>query len=349
MEFRKERNFIVVYDGVIKMGAWNISDGSFIGKSGKPVKTVPSCFTYKNLTSYYNDRNNSISDLYSYVIRKFREWQGWLPHPYTAQNGQRMEQLISVGLYPSSFSDLDNTDALTKEVVEYIKEKSGACFRSYLVADYLAEKQYIGYLKDKPDWVKTVFRASIAADIPYDYLKTFLNRMVNEHVRNYIGGDSACVTFVRRYYQICMALYNKAEIRPNLLSNYAHLLYLEEEYKNQHYNEELNKNNNKPWLYYQNDNFIVRPLLTKDEFHAEATAQNNCVERMYMERVYNGSTHVVTVRRVDAPDKSYITCEVTNDGRIWQYLIKNNWSPREQDAIDFKRIYQDYLNEAIKE
>ena len=68
MEFRKERNFIVAYDGVIKMGAWDISNGSFIGKSGKPVKNVPSCFTYRNLPSW---RGTGANDL-AYAIYWYR-------------------------------------------------------------------------------------------------------------------------------------------------------------------------------------------------------------------------------------------------------------------------------------
>ena len=65
---------------------------------------------------------------------------------------------------------------------------------------------------------------------------------------------------------------------------------------------------------------------------------------MYMEYVHDGKTHVVTVRRVNDPTKNYITCEVSNNGRIIQYLAKNNRQPSELDAIEFKRIYQNYLN-----
>ena len=52
MNFVKERNFIVAYYCGEKQGAWDIISGQFIGKSGKPVKSVPSCFTYNNLPCF---------------------------------------------------------------------------------------------------------------------------------------------------------------------------------------------------------------------------------------------------------------------------------------------------------
>ena len=65
---------------------------------------------------------------------------------------------------------------------------------------------------------------------------------------------------------------------------------------------------------------------------------------MYMEKVYDGETHVVVVCRKSDPDKNYITCEVNNNGRIIQYLKKNNrWTNIEDDAKDFKALYAHHL------
>ena len=338
MLFRKERNLIVAYDGVIKMGSWNISTGQFIGKSGKPVRTVPTCFTYKNLPSSY-----SRNDVYGAAVRIFREWMGTWNYDYNAQRAARFEQLISVGLRPAYFDALDDTIALTKELVEYLNAHNGGKYDRNCVNNYLSEKKYNNYLANKPDWLKRVFMDCIS-NVPYEFLKTFLNRMDMEHITSYITSLGPLANMTKRYYDICINLYGSAEVKPNLLSNYAHLLYLEAEYKKQHYDEILNKNNNKEWLYYQNESFVVRPLLTQQAFHDEGTNQNNCVERMYMERVYKGITHVVTVRRVNDPDKNYITCEVNNSGKIIQYLIKNNRLPTDEDAKQFKYIYQDYLD-----
>ena len=116
-----------------------------------------------------------------------------------------------------------------------------------------------------------------------------------------------------------------------------------------HYNDGLKKHNDLSWLYYENDKFIVKPLLTKEEFHAETQAQHNCVERIYMERVFNGVTHIVVVRKKDQPDTSLITCEVSNDRNIIQYLKAWNNRCHEQDECDFQEEYATYLKSTFTE
>lgn len=342
MEFRKERNLISAYDGVLKLGAWNITTGEFIGKSGKVVKTVPKCFTYDNLPSHYDRRYNDVI-LFGYIIRCYRSWANEWGFEYTEQRGNRLEQLLSLGLRPGDLRDLDNDTALTKDLVTYVNEHGNGIFRRYVINEYLTTKKYKDFLNGKPDWIISIFK-NVINDYPYDYVKSILNRVTNEHVNSFMD-SSSILGMVKKYYSICQDMYGKVEIHPNILSNYAQLIFLYEQYKQQHYNEEINKHNNKPWLYYQDDAFIVRPILSKEDFHNEGERQHNCVERWYMERVHNGDTHIVTVRRVENPDLNYITCEVSNNGKIVQYLAACNASPREQDAREFYHTYQEYLNE----
>ena len=344
MEFRKERNFISAYDGVLKLGAWNITTGEFIGKSGKPVKSVPSCFTYNNLPSWRHGTNDLAYAIYWYRAN--------FAGDYTEVMGAHFEQLLSLGLFPNNIRSLCDKPNLNKKIVEYLKEENQGYYDSVKAAHYLAIVQHEQYINALPNWAKEVFTDLLSNNFPIDYTKTALNRVIHEHVdafvknTNYVSGKIS--EMLKDYYEISMKLFNKVEVEKNFLSKYAILKYLAEEYKNKHYNDELVKNNDKPWLYYENETFIVKPILTKEDFHAEGEAQRNCVERMYMERVYKGQTHVVTIRRKSAPNKSYITCEVLNDGRIWQYLVRCNETPKEQDAKDFKTEYMQHLKNNYK-
>lgn len=341
MEFKKERNFIVAYDGVIKMGAWDISNGSFIGKSGKPVKTVPSCFTYHNLPSW---RGTGANDL-AYAIYWYRTN---LSDNYTNVMGAHFEQLLSLGLFPNSIHSLYDKPNLSKKIVEYLKEENQSYYDSFKVARYLTLIQHEQYLNTLPDWGKEVFIRLMKDNLPIDYIKTALSRVVHEHIDAFYGNiydvSGSIANIMRDYYDISMRLFNKVEVEKNFLTKYAILKYLAEEYKNQHYNEELVKHNDKSWLYYENETFIVKPILTKEDFHTEGESQRNCVERLYMEKVYKGQTHVVTIRRKSDPDKNYITCEVSNIGRIVQYLAFANSYPQEADAKAFKEEYGAHLH-----
>ena len=147
MEFRKERNFIVAYDGVIKLGAWDISSGSFIGKSGKPVKTVPSCFTYRNLPSYRRGTNDLAYAIYWYRTQ--------LSNNYTNVMGAHFEQLLSLGLFPSSIPSLYEKPNLNKKIVEYLKEENQGYYDVLLrLTKDGAGKTYVKAAYKSPDIFK---------------------------------------------------------------------------------------------------------------------------------------------------------------------------------------------------
>lgn len=83
---------------------------------------------------------------------------------------------------------------------------------------------------------------------------------------------------------------------------------------------------------------------TAEDFRREADAQQNCVFSMYLERVMDGRTYVVFVRRKDNPQHSLVTCEV-HDSRIWQFLGACNRPVFEDNLLAFKDAYQKHLNE----
>lgn len=87
---------------------------------------------------------------------------------------------------------------------------------------------------------------------------------------------------------------------------------------------------------------VIIPTV-REQFSDEAKQQNNCVEYMYLPRVSEGRTHVVFVRKDDAPDKSYISCEVTNEGYINQFYLSHNRCVTLEVDIEFKRLYQEHL------
>lgn len=104
--------------------------------------------------------------------------------------------------------------------------------------------------------------------------------------------------------------------------------------------------NNLPYLYFEDETFMCRPLLTCAQFHDEATQQNNCVERLYLKRVAKGYTHIVSIRHKASPDTSCITCEINNDYEIVQYLRANNNTELEKDEEDFYKKLKAHLQEA---
>lgn len=348
MEFRKERNFIVAYDMEVMQGKWNITTGQFIGKSGKPVVSCPRAFVYSNLPYASGETENT---RLGGAIRFYREWYVNNGRRYTEAIGQRLEALLSVGLIPHDCRDLLSTRRLTKDVVCYCKEELNSMYNDNQVGNYLSRAKYQSFLEGRPAWVADAFLRCVG-DMPIDFLKTFLNRAEQEHIisfwYNRYDNTSNVVEMMRNYYNKCKEMYGEAKVTPNLLTNYAHINALYKDYSEKHYNEILAHNNDKPFLYFQSNGYEARPLLTREAFHEEGENQHNCVERLYMKKVYNGDTHVVTVRRIDAPEKSVITCEVNHRGQIVQYYAFANSTPREKAQIAFRSAYAAHLMNNMK-
>lgn len=98
-------------------------------------------------------------------------------------------------------------------------------------------------------------------------------------------------------------------------------------------------------LFFENDNFTVIVPTTAKEFQDEAQYQHNCVFRLYFPKVIDKHTHVVFIRKKNDINTPYITCEVTNNGVINQYLTRFNDYVQNEEALNFKEEYQEYLNE----
>lgn len=346
MEFKKERNFIVGYEDDKAVGKWDILTGQFYGKTDKPVKSVPRCFSY----NYINEADNNPYGLAVYIFRDNFGNNSYLT--YTPAVAQRLEVLVSLGLHIESVNEITchSIPKMTKDVVDYLKENYGGCYRHEIVRRYKVEKEY--NITDKPDWWRMIF-TSLSSKYPVQYLTSILNRIEHEHVRYFWKNPDYQITtiieMVKHYYNYCMDLYGSVKVTANILSNFTQIAYLHEQWKNEHYAEVLKKNNDKPFLYFENGNYKAFPLLTREDFHQEAESQHNCVERCYLDDVFENQTYIVVIRNINNPDKSCITCEVSHDGSIRQYLTFANGRVTDQEQIEFKYLYQTHIMENMGE
>lgn len=345
MEYRKETHFIVAYEGDKMKGKWDILTNTFIGVKGGVLKSRPASFTYDRT----RDMNDVIGSAYRLATSYTDRW-----HPYTAERGQRLEEIISVGLrVPHSWSLWQNLcgdkTKLTKECVKYIMDNFGGVYDDESIASYRIYKTYKSVLDkcgEQKSWASCVLR-EVNSSVPSDFVMGMILRAIHEKVfYTYDGRHFG--NLINTWCAMVNTLGDKLEVKHNILTNYTILQWIHNEYKMAHYDEALRKHNDKPWLYFEDETYIVRPLLNRAEFHNEAESQHNCVERMYMERVVEGHTHVVVVRKKENPNNSFITCEVDNRGIIRQYLYRcNNWVNNEKDCA-FKELYQVHLLSSLE-
>lgn len=341
MDYRKERNFIVAYDENEKLrGKWNISTNEYIGVRGNPVKSMPDAFRFRDEMPDY------IQSVFEAMTNNTSRW-----NPYDDSIGQRLEQIISLQLKVNTyygtwdFLRIDKTP-LTKELITFLHNEYDGIYSDTAIKNFNFYKKHQAFLNkcgEHKEWATEVLRDERIKQVP----KAFVEDMILCGIREKVFHTQAAYSFVsmlRDWNKMVSEMGDELEAKCNILTNYTILQYLHKEYKEAHYDELLLQHNNCPWLYYENDEYTVFPLLTRNEFHAEATSQNNCVERMYMEYVARGDTHVVVVRKKNQPNKSYITCEVSNQGKIRQYLYSHNRTVTNGKDYAFRNEYANYLS-----
>jgi hypothetical protein len=339
MEYRKERNLFIATEGEKVKGKYDSNTGTYYGVKGAPIKTMPSAFK---------------DTIYANIFTSHQ----WIITHTTDETLQlalsRWEQLASLGLYTNNHIILVdrnyNFPALKKDLVKYIKDNNDCCYDVFTQKMYDTQKAYpeFNLLNDN---FAIMLRSTIMGAEHYAFpLGWGISAMLRLQLEDahYLNTIYRLVELLSDYYIHCTAMGQEPVITKNFMITMAHAEHLYDNYKVEKMNDLLTKYNDIPQLYYENDTYIVRPLLSREDFHAEAEAQDNCVERLYMEKVANGRTHVVTVRKKNTPNVSLITCEISNDMRIIQYYAKYNATPNGAEA-QFKKELAQYLSSLSQE
>lgn len=347
MDYRKETHFIVAYDVEGKLrGKWDILSNQYVGIKGSVLKGKSPAFSFNHIT----DMNNSFRSAYELVTGYADRW-----HPFTAEHGKRLEEIISVGLSvrPSWnvwITLLDDKTKLTKECVQFLNEHHGGVYDNDNIEAYRVYATYHSTIEKcvgQETWACGVF-SRVLKEIPSEFSKGMVLRGYNEKIF-YSYDIRRYAELINTWYNMISAMKDTLEVKHNILSNYVILQWIYNEYKTAHYDENLRNNNDKPWLHFEDDTYVVVPLLSRDDFHTEGELQHNCVERLYMEAVANGQTHVVAIRKKVNPTVPYITCEVGKDGRILQYLLRFNTRPSDEADKNFYSLYQHHLYSSLSQ
>lgn len=89
---------------------------------------------------------------------------------------------------------------------------------------------------------------------------------------------------------------------------------------------------------------------TFEDFQDEAKQQNNCVASYY-EQAREGKTNICFIRLKNEKQNSLLTCEVSNSGKIVQFLAKNNKKPNmnDENISTFLHAFMDKIAQTFNE
>lgn len=261
-----------------------------------------------------------------------------------------LERLASLGLYPSSFWELthmiDRKDVeLKKDFVQYLREVGNGHFSIALWERYKKESELkdliVEFGSSLVDYVEDCVQGIEELNCK-KVIKKLCQIYKREHVYELMENNyTAIKNGLREYVEL-----HPEELVPsrNFLLELATARKVYKDNKERFLEKHLREYNNLDCLYYETDEWFARPLITPAMFHDEAERQGNCVERLYMDRVAKGDTHVVQIRSKRNPNASWITVEVMNTGKVFQFLLRFN-RRIENGSVEekIKTEYSEYL------
>lgn len=333
VEVKKEKSIVRFYDNEVLMGGLDFATGEWIGKTNHVVKRVP---------QYFRDFSPFIA---SAKVTKWRQALDWYVRNSKLPNAVELlgyvERAAAVGLliFPEEFTKEElQSISFDAVFVEEWKKLYNSVLKSSTYRLYRFNKE-----KEKTNYT------SYFIDLMGVYRMWFLARreiwddlfFLVQHNRLFLCSISETYSVLSQWVKYCEYLSEPIRTKTPIFIALDGIIKRYAANKDALLNDNIRKHNDKSYLYFEDNTYFSRPLLSVKEFQDEAKQQHNCVERLYMEKVAEGSTNVVVVRLKEFPDTSYITCEVKNNEITQWKAHYNNTPPKAADS--FKKAYQAHI------
>lgn len=357
----KEKNFLIFTNNKGNVYRFDISSGIMYSTKGKPMASQPD-----GLVSYM--RNHNDQSMLVYFMYYQHEWHNTKYNDFSKllKGLSLCDRLDSIGYNRReslSISEIEYLDKYFKHFAKALKENNELRTREFITAmqkqvffDELNIKIDDYYTEEILNLVYYFYRnfAENKYDIKtYRLMAYYLSRGVYTFLKDspIAYYDSSKRDMFEEYFEMCKVI----GYEPTKDDFFKQYIMVKKTYwanKKQYDSEKIQKHyelHSNIWDFETDDLFIYVPTCS-DDFAEEGKQQNNCVYTMYLDKVLRGETNVLFIRKKSEPNKSYITCEVTNSGYINQYYYKgNSYVPTDHKAEnDFRLGFIKYLEENWK-
>lgn len=366
LALRKEKNIITIVKNSNEY-RYDINTGILYGKKGTPRRTSPltkreieDLNYHYGISTNYNDwilylftsflsRNSYFGESYNYKdIVSFFEYLYFATGKRIAPNGYLgYSTLTELMLFVKNNS---------KSFISYVKKYNNTnsiLFLSDLINDYKMEELLNKIIKEFPildkndKYIKSII-IELFGRVKYDTKLHFALEIYVKYMILFRKNFSSIISILRRYLMECDELNypykNKGDFFKT--ANDMEQIYL---IKKQERDEKQLKENYEPYIskiQYENENYIIVIPTKEKDFEEEGKNQHNCVYKFYYPRMttIGSNSLIVFIRKKNDISKSYITCEIdAKTGKIIQFLEKYNHKPTEENIIQFKNDYQNFL------
>lgn len=360
MKGRKEKQYLIFEFEDGKDVRFDLSNGEFIGKKGKPVKALSGqlCgFSIKEVISSFEDEKYKkfLTHIYDttcfstyYRSSSYSNVGTFLGH---VRNHLNLEQFFASG-----FTNID-LKSRTLKMSDIPKQLIKICRQKNIK---LTENILCTYKENQNLWSMLLtsefemLNISSLMNGRYRLLDIFMS-LIDTHnykpksLATYIDNimrfegenrQDNVITLLNDYARMMSAISQKYEKYPRYLATTHNIAVRNFNRLKKEFHEETFQNRIKLGMEYTyKDWCVIYPKATQD-IKDEAVQQNNCVAS-YIDRVIDGNCDILFMRKKDSLNKSLVTLEVKN-GKVIQAKGKFNRDCNEEERQIIKK-YEEAL------
>ena len=367
MKCYKEKGLIIFDFEDGKRATYNLNTGETIGKGGKPVQTLCSALAGFDIMDVLNSfTDEKYRNFIKYVYEKFtpKTYRG----TYYRNGKSRVTNLGTLFKYVNEYkileqywiAGIENIDNYIKTPISDVPKGLLKLCRKYnrVLSDAL-----IANYKEIPNAYSVAFSMEFESLQPNDvwevlmqitphinsYWRENCNKLLNEHNYNLkalLKYIDYLVTFeglevgyklmreIGDYANMMSRISEKYEKYPrHFLSTHAIASRNYNRLKHQFDEQNFQKRITPEYEITHKDYKFFYPKSTQ-EIKDEAVQQQNCVAS-YIQRVIDGDSHILFLRKKDNPTKSVVTIQVRNGKIVQAYQAYNTPCTEEQkEAIE---------------
>lgn len=332
----KNKNFLEFHMDKSAPYKFDVNTGVWYGLKGKPIDNAPSgaramiIEAVRNNTTnnvlifmdYRNNRNESITTISKEYRRYFPilDKMTSLGYVVDTRDLYDLSNLVFVEKHIKEFAEyLKNDEIERKNLTNFIREGSKMLWLKenniVIKNNPQITEEMIDFVYDRWKGRNSEFSSTIFYYLTHNGLWNFFNMAGNLYTLN-------------RYFDDFFTMLNYLGEAPRKENFFQEYIKVKREYdalKNKKDNEIFIKNlmkQEKAFTFEYGEYQVVIPQ-TKEEIVAEAKAQLNCVAG-YVSMIIDNRTYVVFVRNKNDLSKSLVTAEVSTNGRVVQFLLKQN-------------------------
>lgn len=365
LKSRKEKQYLIFEFENGKDVRFDLSSGQFIGKKGKPVKSLTGqlCgYSIQEVIDSFED--DKYRDFLKHVnnITNWTDWRGNLSYSNLGTFLKHVREYLNLEqFFACGFTNVDlNSKRLKmsdvpKQLLKICRTKSIKLTDSLLYTYKQNQDMWAMLMQSEFEMLniaRMMERSSRSLELfcslvdTYNYKPKSLATYIDNIMRFEGENDyHSVLNNLHDYVRMMSVISPKFEKYPRYLLTTHNIAVRNYNRLKQDFEEDAFKRRIKTQMEFSYKDWVIMYPEKTQDIKDEAVQQSNCVAS-YIDRVIEGSCDILFMRKKDNPKKSIVTLEIKNN-KVVQAKGKFNRDCNEEESIVISR-YEEFLNNKNK-